>query len=106
MADAQSDFATRLPTKLAADPAKAKGIGAVFLFKINGEGGGVWTIDCKNDVGVSEGDKGGADVTLELSADDWKTISENPGAAMNLYFAQKLKISGNLMLATKLQQLL
>ena len=33
-------------------------------------------------------------------------MSENPGAAMQLYFQGKLKVSGNAMLATKLQQIL
>jgi putative sterol carrier protein len=106
MADAQTDFGTRLPQKISNDPDKAKAIGAVFLFKINGDEGGVWTVDCKNDVGVTEGDKGGADCTLEMSADDWKTISDNPGAAMQLFFTGKLKVTGNAMLATKLQQIL
>jgi putative sterol carrier protein len=106
MADAQTDFGTRLPQKLSSDPAKAKSIGAVFLFKISGDGGGVWTIDCKDEPGVYPGEKGTADCTLELSADDWKTISDNPGAAMQLFFTGKLKVSGNPMLATKLQQII
>ena len=37
---------------------------------------------------------------------DWATISANPGAAMQLYFTGKLKVTGNAMLATKLQKLL
>jgi putative sterol carrier protein len=106
MADAQSDFSTRLPNKLNADLEKAKAIGAVFVFKINGEGGGTWTIDCKNDIGVREGAAENADCTLELAVEDWNTISANPGAAMQLYFTGKLKVSGNAMLATKLQQIL
>ncbi len=106
MADAQTDFTTRLPNKVSGDPEKAKAIGAVFVFKINGEGGGTWTIDCKNDIGVREGADPAADCTLELAAEDWKTISENAGAAMQLYFTGKLKVSGNAMLATKLQQIL
>lgn len=106
MADAQTDFTTRLPGKISGDPDKAKAIGAVFVFKINGDGGGVWTIDCKNNLGVREGAEEGADCTLELTSEDWKTISENAGAAMQLYFTGKLKVSGNAMLATKLQQIL
>lgn len=106
MADAQSDFSTRLPNKIKGDPDKAKAIGAVFVFKITGEGGGTWTIDCKNDLGVREGADEAADCTLELTTDDWKTISENASAAMQLYFTGKLKVSGNAMLATKLQQIL
>ena len=33
-------------------------------------------------------------------------MSETPGAAMQLYFQGKLKVTGNAMLATKLQQIL
>ncbi|MDQ3036342.1 MAG: SCP2 sterol-binding domain-containing protein [Myxococcota bacterium] len=106
MADAQTDFGTRLPQKIQADPEKAKAIGAVFLFKINGDGGGVWTVDCKNEPGVYEGEKGTPDCTLEMASSDWSTISDNPGAAMQLFFTGKLKVTGNAMLATKLQQIL
>lgn len=106
MPDAKTDFGSRLPQKITSDPAKAKAINAVFLFKITGEGGGVWTIDCKNEPGVYEGDKGGSDCQLECSAADWQTISDNPGAAMQLFFTGKLKVTGNAMLATKLQQIL
>lgn len=105
MADPQTDFGTRLPEKIAGNPEEAKSIGAVFLFKINGDGGGVWTVDCKNTPGVRVGEEA-ADVTLELTSADWATISSNPGAAMQLYFTGKLKVSGNAMLATKLQKLL
>jgi putative sterol carrier protein len=105
MADAQSDFGTRLPAKISGNPDEAKAIGAVFLFKITGDGGGTWTVDCKNTPGVRVGEEP-ADVTLELSAGDWATISANPGAAMQLYFTGKLKVTGNAMLATKLQKLL
>jgi putative sterol carrier protein len=106
MADAQTDFSSRLPQKIASNPEKAKAINAVFLFKITGEGGGTWTIDCKNEPGVYEGQRGTPDCTLELSAADWKTISEKPSEAMSLFFTGRLKVSGNAMLATKLQQLL
>ncbi|MFN7698559.1 MAG: SCP2 sterol-binding domain-containing protein [Deltaproteobacteria bacterium] len=105
MADAQTDFGTRLPGKISGNPDEAKAIGAVFLFKITGDGGGTWTVDCKSNPGVRAGEEP-ADVTLELSASDWATISSNPGAAMQLYFTGKLKVSGNAMLATKLQKLL
>ena len=106
MADAKTDFTQKIPGKISSDPDKAKAINAVFLFKINGDGGGVWTVDCKNTPGVTEGDKGGADCTLELSNDDWKAISENPQSAMQLYFQGRLKVAGNAMLATKLQQII
>jgi putative sterol carrier protein len=107
MPDAKTDFTQNLPNKISSDPDAARNIGAVFLFKIAGDDGGTWTVDLKNDdVGVKEGEVGAADCTLEMSADDWKQLSDNPPSAMQLYFQGKLKITGNAMLATKLQQLL
>ncbi len=106
MPDAKTDFGTRLPAKITGMADDAKSINAVFVFKITGDGGGTWTIDCKNNPGVREGAQDGADCTLELSADDWKTISEDPGQATSLFFSGRLKVTGNPMLATKLQKIL
>jgi 3-hydroxyacyl-CoA dehydrogenase/3a,7a,12a-trihydroxy-5b-cholest-24-enoyl-CoA hydratase len=105
MADAKTDFGTNIPAKIAnsADP---KAVNAIFCFKLTGDGGGVWTVDLKENPGVREGDEGKADCTLELAASDWGSISGNPGAAMQLYLTGKLKVSGNAMLATKLQSIL
>ena len=108
MPDARTDFTTNIPGKISANPDKAKEIGATFLFKISGDDGGTWFVDLKDEVGVSEGEKDGItpDCTLELTSEDWKMMSETPGAAMQLYFQGKLKVSGNAMLATKLQVIL
>lgn len=107
MADATTDFTTRLPEKIAAmgDDAKTA-VNAVFVFKVTGEGGGTWTLDAKNNVGVRAGAEEGADCTIEIASEDWKTISENPASATQLFFTGKLKVSGNPMLATKLQKIL
>lgn len=106
MPDAKTDFEQKLPEKISSDPDAVKTIDAVFLFKVTGDDGGVWTVNCKDEPGVKEGDQGNADCTLELSAEDWKAISDNPQSAMQLYFQGKLKVSGDAMKATKLQQLL
>lgn len=106
MPDAKTSFEKEIPQQIAGDPNKAKTVGAIYLFKVTGDGGGTWTVNLKDDPGVKEGDQGNAECTIEVSTDDWKTISENPGQAMQLYFQGKLKVSGNAMLATKLQQIL
>jgi putative sterol carrier protein len=106
MPDAKTDFTQNIPQRLANNEDKAKAVNAVFLFKITGDEGGTWTVNCKDDVGVQEGDQGNADCTIETSAADWKTISDNPSSGMQLYFQGKLKVSGNAMLATKLQDIL
>jgi putative sterol carrier protein len=106
MPDAKTDFGTNIPNKIANNPDTSKAIGAIFCFKITGDDGGVWTVDCKENIGVREGDEGKSDCTLEIASTDWEQISGNPTAAMQLYFQGKLKVSGNAMLATKLQQIL
>ena len=58
MPDAQTDFTQSLPSKISANQEQFKSIGAVFLFKISGDGGGTWTIDLKDDVGGSRRRKG------------------------------------------------
>jgi len=106
MPDPKSDFTKNLPEKITGDPEAAKEIDAVFLFKISGDDGGTWTVNCRDDLGVHDGEHGEADCTLELTSEDWQAISDNPQSAMQLYFQGKLKVSGDAMKATKLQQLL
>lgn len=106
MADATSDFTTNLPAKIQADADNYRSIGKVFLFKISGEGGGTWTLDLKDDLGVHEGEQGSPDCTLELDVASWSLISEDFSAAMALFTQGKIKVSGNPMDAMKLQHLL
>ncbi len=106
MPDAKTDFETNIPNKIKKNEENAKAIAAIYLFKISGDGGGTWTLNLKDDLGVTEGDQGNAECTIEMTAEDWVTMSSTPGAAMQLYFQGKLKVAGNVMLATKLQQIL
>ena len=39
----------------------------------------------------------------ELSSEDWERMSSDPKSAMQLFMSGRLKVSGNMMLATKLQ---
>ncbi len=106
MSDAQTSFNTEIPAKITADPDKAKQVDAIFLFTVTGDGGGTWTVNLKDELGVSEGDAGNTECQIELSTENWEKISDNPGEAMNLYFSGELKVAGNAMLATKLTEIL
>ena len=109
MANAQSAqelFDTQVPEALAKHPDRAKEINAVYLFKIAGDGGGTWTVDLTaNPPAVTQGDKGNAQCTFEVAHDDFKQMLTNPAMGMQLYFQGKLKVTGDPMLATKLQKL-
>jgi len=106
MAEAKDFFDTYLPGKISKDKDAAAAVGAIFLFTIEGDGGGKWTVNLKDNVGVSAGDAGNSECTIDCASTDWAQIQTNPQSAMQLYFEGKLKIGGNVMLATKLQQVL
>ena len=105
-ANAQELFNTQVPEAIAKNPDKAKEIGAVYLFKITGDGGGTWTVDLAGSPpSCTSGDKGNAQCTIEVAHSDFKEMLKNPALGMQLYFQGKLKVTGDPMLATKLQKL-
>jgi hypothetical protein len=103
---AQELFNQQVPEAIAKHPDKAKEIGAVYLFKITGDDGGTWTVDLASATpSCTEGDKGNAQCTIEVTHADFKSMLGNPALGMQLYFQGKLKVTGDPMLATKLQKL-
>jgi putative sterol carrier protein len=105
--DIQKLFNEELPAALAANADAAKQIGAKYQLNVTGDGGGEWFIDV-SDSGpkVEPGNPGTADCTMTIATEDFQKLHENPQAnGMQLFFAGKLKVSGNQMLAMKLQKL-
>jgi putative sterol carrier protein len=105
--DIQKLFNDELPATLVKHADLAKQIGAKYQINITGEGGGEWYIDVSDSGPKSQkGNPGGADCTITLAAEDFQKLHENPQAnGMPLFFAGKLKIAGNQMLAMKLSKL-
>jgi putative sterol carrier protein len=106
--DIQKLFNEELPGQLAKHSDAAKQIGAKFQMNITGEGGGEWFIDVSAETGAKShaGNPGNADVTITVAVEDFQKLMENPQAnGMQLFFAGKLKVTGNQMLAMKLQKL-
>ncbi|MBW2405303.1 MAG: SCP2 sterol-binding domain-containing protein [Deltaproteobacteria bacterium] len=58
---------------------------------MNGQDGGVWTVNMKDAPGVTEGDQGNAECTIELSTDDWKAMTEKPATAMQFFMHGKIE---------------
>ena len=105
-ASATEVFDELVPKGLAAFPDKARELNAIYCFNISGDGGGLWTVDCTaNPPTCTPGDAGKAQCTIEVSNEDFKTMLSDPNAGMQLYFQGKLRVSGDPMLAMKLQQL-
>jgi putative sterol carrier protein len=105
--DIQNLFNTQIPAALEKNAAAATEIGAKYQFIITGDGGGEWFIDLTaSGPKASSGNPGGADCTLTMTTDDFQKLHENPDAnGMQLFFAGKLKVAGNQMLAMKLKKL-
>ena len=103
--DASELFEARIPVALEKFPDQAREVNAVYCFKITGEGGGTWTVDLSNDPPSCKAEElASAQCTIEVAHNDFKAMLSDPQAGMQLYFEQKLKVSGDPMLATKLQQ--
>ena len=99
-------FDELLPKTLGQFPDKAKEVGAIYAFKIGGDGGGEWTVDLKSDTpNVSKGVQAGANCTIEVAHGDFMSMLTNPAMGMQLFMQGKLRVSGDPMLAMKLQKL-
>ena len=75
MPDAQVSFTEDIPESIRKDLDKAKAIDAIFCFKVSGDNGGTWTVNMKDEPGVTEGDTGAAECTIELSSEDWLAMT-------------------------------
>jgi putative sterol carrier protein len=106
-ADIQKLFNQDLPAALAKNADDAKGIGAKFQINVTGASGGEWFVDVTSTGPSCKPGSGPADTTVTISDEDFQKLMENPQAnAMQLFFAGKLKLGGNTMLAMKLTKLL
>ncbi len=102
------DIIANLNQKIeAADPAKMKGVSAVYQFELSGDNGGVFHVavdDGKPEVVESAHDN--PNITITMSADDFNSMLEGQLNATSAFMAGKLKVKGDMSLAMKLQSLL
>jgi len=103
--DIKNLFNEKLPAGLAKNAEAAKAIGAKFQLNITGETGGEWHIDVSASGPSCKPGTGEADCTITISDEDFQQLVSNPQSGMQLFFAGKLKLAGNQMLAMKLQTL-
>lgn len=95
---------TDLNQRLLEKKAEAAKVGAIYKFVLDGEGGGTYIVDLKDQVGVREGE-GTAPCTVRMSATDFVDLLEGRANGQALFFGQKLKVEGDIGLALKLQAL-
>ena len=103
-ADVKQLFNETLPAALAKNADDAKTIGAKYQMNITGEGS--WFIDVSATGPKCEAGEHPADCTMTIASEDFQKLIENPQQnGMQLFFAGKLKVAGNQMLAMKLNKL-
>lgn len=101
--DIRKYFNEDLPAAMAKNPDVARKISAKFQINIYGDGGGEWSIDV-SDTGPKclPGSAGGADCTITIENVDFQHYYDNPQAnGTQLFFAGKMKVSGNPTLVMK-----
>jgi putative sterol carrier protein len=87
-------------------PAAAAGVKKTLQWNISGAEAGQWTIRIANQTcEVSQGPAEKPDLTLTLADQDWIAIAEGRLNPMSAFMSGKIKAAGDLMLATKLQNL-
>ncbi|MGC4091407.1 MAG: SCP2 sterol-binding domain-containing protein [Polyangiaceae bacterium] len=99
-----SEKMQQLHTRILERKAEASAIGAVYRFVLDGDGGGTFVVNLKDDVGVKEGD-GPAPCTIRMSVQDGIDLFEGRANGQALFFSQRLKVEGDIALALKLQAL-
>jgi putative sterol carrier protein len=102
VAENAREFFETLETR-ASDSTKAAGLDATYLFDI--DGAGKWIVRVENGkVSVQEG-AGEADTTISASEDTFVRIVNGEQNATSAFMTGKLKVSGDLSNAMKLQKL-
>ena len=104
--DIKKLFNEELPAALEKNGAEAKAIGAKYQMNVTGPTGGEWYVDVSDSGPSCKEGTGPADCTITITDEDFQKLVENPQAnGMQLFFSGKLKVTGNQMLAMKLQKL-
>jgi putative sterol carrier protein len=87
--------------RIAEHAERLKAIDAVYKFVLEGEGGGTWIANFKENPAIEAGD-GDADCTITMAASDYVAMVDGTANPQQLFFTGKLKVDGDIGLATKL----
>ena len=104
-----AEIFAKIESSVHKNPEKATSINAVFQFNITGDSGGSWAIDLREGTRehyVTEGNHDAPSVTIGMSDDTWTGIFSGAVNPMQAFMMGKIKVSGDMGLAMKLQNIL
>jgi putative sterol carrier protein len=85
----------------------AAGVKAVYQFDMSGDGGGVWNIVIDDgNLEINNGAHENPDATIAAKAENYVKIANGQMNGLRAVMTRKMKISGNLTLARKMQAML
>ena len=85
-------------------PEKATGLKANIQVNLSGNSGGNWFLAFGNDqMTVTPGVTPAPDLTLDLTTEDFVSLIKGQANPMALFMGGRIKVEGNLALATKFQ---
>jgi putative sterol carrier protein len=85
----------------------AKGVTAVYQFELSGPGGGTWHISIADGaMSVHNGPHPDPSSVVTAEADDYVKIANGTMNGLRAVMTRRMKISGNLVLARKMQAML
>ncbi len=94
-------------TRLQGNPGSVAGMKCVYQFKVTGDDGGEYYADLTGDTPVvAAGTKDPANCTITVAAADLLAITTGKLSGQMAFMTGKLKISGDMGLAMKLQKIL
>ena len=99
-----ADIFKEMPNQV--DANAAKGVNATIQFNLSGDNGGQWYVTIKDGTAtVSEGTAPSANMTMTMAAQDYVDMTTGKLNGQMAFMSGKLKISGDMGLAMKMQNL-
>lgn len=96
----------RVTQHVAADPTLVQRVNAVYQFNVLGDDGGTWVVDLKNGAGdVWAGQHEDADCIISMNRDVFLALATGKINPLNAFMQGRIRVQGDIMMATRLQSL-
>jgi F420-dependent oxidoreductase-like protein len=96
----------KVTQRVAADPTLVQRVNAVYQFNVHGNEGGAWVVDLKHGAGeVWPGEHEAADCVISMNQDDFVALASGRINPINAFMQGRIRVQGDIMMATRLQSL-